>query len=277
MENQEKIKELLTTDFERELFSASIDTLNDTTNKLRLNNFAYSIRELSRHFLHNLSPDDNVKACAWFKKETADGNPTRHQRIKYAIQGGITDESLSDWGFDTEALSEIIGEVKSAISILNKYTHVNPEVFGMADKDIEDLSQDVLQAFINLVDTIEAYRNDLKQFLDGHIDDHMLSSIVNNFFQNVDMLAPHHYVDYSEVSDYHIIEINSTEIIVEVSGNLNVTLEYGSSKERREGDGLDLHESFPFDTAIRYVISPEFPFSKYTIDDYDVDTSSWYE
>jgi hypothetical protein len=50
MENQEKIKELLTTDFESELFSASIASLNDTANKLRFNNFAYSIRELSRHF-----------------------------------------------------------------------------------------------------------------------------------------------------------------------------------------------------------------------------------
>jgi hypothetical protein len=164
--------------------------------------------------LHNLSPDDNVKACAWFKKETDDGNPTRHQRIKYAIQGGITDESLSDWGFDTGELSDIISNVKSAINILNKHTHINPDVFGIADEEIDDLSQNVLQSFISLVETIETYRNDLKQFLDGHIDDHMLSSVVSNFFQNVDMLAPHHYVDYSEVSEYHIIEINSTEIIL---------------------------------------------------------------
>jgi hypothetical protein len=56
-----------------------------------------------------------------------------------------------------------------------------------------------------------------------------------------------------------------------------VTLDYGSSKERREGDGLDLHESFPFATTIRYAIEPKFSFGKYTIDDYDVDTSSWYE
>lgn len=83
-------------------------------------------------------------------------------------------------------------------------------------------------------------------------------------------------MEYSEVSDYHISEINEYEIVVDVFGDLHVILEYGSNKERREGDGLDLPETFPFETKIRYQIDEDFPSTKFEVDDYDVDTSSWY-
>jgi hypothetical protein len=250
--------------------------LNDRTNKLRYNNFAYSIRELSRHFLHSLSPELNVKSCSWYRTETKDDKPTRTQRIKYAIQGGISDDMLEEWGFDLEELKEKIKSVKDIIDTLSKFTHINPEVFDLDDETIEQNRLNVLTTFESFVEAIDYYRDELKKFLDGHIEEHMISSIVWNFFENVDRLAPHHSVDDTEVHDYHIIEINEHYIIVNVTGHLNVTLEYGSRKERREGDGLDLNESFPFETKIKYEISENFPSDKYDIDEYDVDTSEWY-
>jgi len=63
MEKAEKIKQLLSNQFELDLFEASIASLNDRTNKLRFNNFACSIRELSRHLLYNLAPEERVKNC----------------------------------------------------------------------------------------------------------------------------------------------------------------------------------------------------------------------
>lgn len=50
----DKLNKLLSTQFEIDLLEALITNLKDKSNKLRLNNFAYSIRELSRHFLHSL-------------------------------------------------------------------------------------------------------------------------------------------------------------------------------------------------------------------------------
>ena len=276
MEKAEKIKQLLSNQFEQDLFEASLASLNDRTNKLRFNNFAYSIRELSRHFLYNLAPEERVKNCVWFSPETTDGKPTRNQRIKYAVQGGIEDAFLDSWGFDVDELKDMIMDVKETINTLSKYTHINPEVFNISDSEVERMSQDVLNSFIALVETIENYREDLKQFLDGHIEEHMISSVVTNFFENVDRLAPHHSLEYSEVSEYHISEINEYEIVVDVFGDLHVILEYGSNKERREGDGLDLPETFPFETKIRYQIDEDFPSTKFEVDDYDVDTSSWY-
>jgi hypothetical protein len=276
MENLTDIKRLLTSQFETDLFEASIASLNERVNKLRYNNFAYSIRELSRHFLHRLSPEQNVKNCSWYIKETEDGNPTRSQRIRYAIQGGITTELLEQCEFDMDDLNETIKEIKTTIDSLSKYTHINPEVFNLNDDNVEKYSSEILSAFKNFVQTIENYREQLKKFLDGHIEEHVIESVVSNYFENLDSLAPHYSLNYSELSDYHISEITDQEIIVSVHGDLHVTLEYGSKKERREGDGLDLEESFPFETTIRYEIDDDFPSQKYEVDNFDVDTSEWY-
>lgn len=276
MDELDKIKQILSSQFEIDLLNASIANLNDKSNKLRYNNFAYSIRELSRHFLYSLSPESNVERCIWYKPETEDKRPTRYQRIKYAIQGGISDEILEKWGFDIKELAETIKIVAKTISSLSKYTHINPEVFGISDAKIEEYSKEVLDTFLIFVETINEYKERLKDFLDGHIEEQMISSVVGNFFENVDCIAPHYSLDYSEVSEYQISEITDSEIIVEVTGNIYVTLLYGSSQERREGDGLDIEEHFPFETKVKYEITEDFPTDRYEIEDYDVDTSEWY-
>lgn len=259
------------------MFEAALASLNDKSNRLRFNNFAYSIRELSRHFLYSLSPELNIKNCRWYKTETNDDKPTRAQRVRYAIQGGISDELLEDWSFDILGLADTIKSVVSSINSLNKYTHINPEVFDLKDEEVKEKSILVLETFSKFVETIKEYREELKKFLDGHIENHMINSVISNFFKNVDCLAPHHSLEYCEVSDYHISEINDKKIVVNVTGDLHVVLQYGSSSDRREGDGLDLNENFPFETKIRYEISEDFPSDNHEVDDYDVDTSKWYE
>lgn len=275
-ERYDNIKKLLTSQFEIELFEAALHNLDDQSNRLKYNNFAYSIRELSRHFLYSLSPEEKVKKCKWYIKETDDGKLTRAQRVKYAIHGGVINEILEEWGFSIEDLNETIKAIIGEISALSKYTHINPDVFGLDDNVIKKSSEQVLDAFEKFVETIDNYRKKLKDFLDGHIEDHMVGSVVSNFFENIDSIAPHYSLNYSDVSDYYISEITDFEIIVNVSGYLHVTLEYGSRKERREGDGLDIEENFPYKTKIRYEISEDFPSDNHEIDDYDVDISQWF-
>lgn len=203
---------------------------------MRYNNFAYSIRELSRHFLHRLAPEQNVKNCSWFKKETEDGKPTRSQRIRFAIQGGITNTTLDKWGFNIEELNETIKKVKDVIDTLSKFTHINPDVFDLRENEIENNKNKVLSAFKNFVQTIENYREQLKVFLDAHIEKHMISSVVSNYFENIEYIAPHYSLDSISVADYHLYEITDREIVVSVFGDLDVTLQYGSRRERRDGD-----------------------------------------
>ena len=49
-------------DFERELFSAALHNLHDASNSLRLNNFAFSVRELMRHV--SAPPERRIGECA---------------------------------------------------------------------------------------------------------------------------------------------------------------------------------------------------------------------
>ena len=272
----EKIKKILKSQFEIELFDSALRNLEDEENKLRYNNFAYSVRELSRHFLHSLSPENNVKSCSWYETLTDDDKPTRAQRIKYAIQGGMSDELLTKNGFDIEELKEVIKSTKDIISSLSKYTHINEDIFDIPKSEVDLKSKEVLEIFAEFVETIDNYKQDLKSSLDGELDNHILNEIIWATFNEVDILAPHHQIEYSEIEDYEIEEINNEFITVSVNGNLNVTLEYGSKNERKSGDGLDLHESFPFTGIIKYRIEVDFPSSNYEVEDLNVDTDSWY-
>lgn len=119
-----EIEKRLSGDFEHDLFDAALYNLNDVHNKLRFNNFAYSLRELTRHILARLAPDKNVLNTAWFMP-VAPERPkqiTRKQRMKYAIQGGLLDDYVADTlGIDVD---EIGGKVNDSIDLLSKYSTV---------------------------------------------------------------------------------------------------------------------------------------------------------
>ena len=110
-------------DFERELFSAALRNLHDASNPLRLNNFAFSVRELMRHVLHRLAPDENVLRCPWYANETPTPQGiSRRQRALYAVQGGLQDSYVTGiLGINSIAQQKTMSR---AIEVLNKYTHV---------------------------------------------------------------------------------------------------------------------------------------------------------
>lgn len=272
-----EIKEILESKFEKELFESAIHNLNDTDNKLRYNNFAYSVRELSRHFLHRLSPDEKVKSCEWFSVNIDNGKPTRTQRIKYAIQGGIKDKMLKDLEFDVDVLNEEIKSIKKTIDSLSKFTHINEDTFNLESSQVEEMSQKVFDELRTFVERVKSCKADLTIFLDGMIEQHMLEEIIFNNYENVGALARRFSIDSSDVTDYRIVEIDNDSIIVDISGDIHFALEYGSNKERREGDGLDINQSFPFQTKIRYEIDEDFPSDKFEIDNFGVNIDSWFD
>ena len=231
---------------------------------------------MSRHFLHRLSPDENVKSCDWFEIQTQNEKPTRTQRIKYAIQGGITDEILKKLDFDVKELNQEIRSIKKTIDALSKYTHINKDTFNLDEKQVEEKSQNVFEELKIFVERIKACRTDLKNHLDGQVEQHMIEEVIFNNYENVGMLARRYSIDFSEVNEYHIIEITNETITVEVFGDIHFNLEYGSNKERREGDGLDISTSFPFETKIHYKIQENFPSDEFEIEEFGVDTNSWY-
>jgi len=151
---KDQILPYLKTSFEKELFEAAWVNLNDSNNKLRLNNFAYAMRELTRHFLARLAPDGEVLKAPWFKA-TDPEHPnmvTREQRIRYAIQGYLTDEYREKTL--QISLVEISRNLIKSIDGLNKYTHVNPKTFNVDDSTISDVSLNILEDTLHFFMTI---------------------------------------------------------------------------------------------------------------------------
>lgn len=134
---KQQILPYLKTNFEKSLFEAALYNLNEADNKLRLNNFACAVRELTRHFLERLAPDEEVLSAPWFKPNDPD-NPkkiTRAQRIKYAIQGYLSDDFTKNVLLIN--LTEVSDNLKTSIDDLSKYTHVNPDTFDSGADAIE--------------------------------------------------------------------------------------------------------------------------------------------
>lgn len=241
-----EIGKRLNGDFEHDLFNAALYNLKDANNKLRCNNFAYSLRELTRHILARLAPDKNVLNTAWFIPATPEKPKqiTRKQRMKYAIQGGLLDDYVTDvLGIDVDKIGK---KVNDSIDLLSKYTHINPESFYIEEDTISSLLKNVMDAVSLLFQTIDENRSLLINELGIHID----KSVINNLFyetiDTIDYLATHYNIENYSVDDIEILDIDDTTVYFKAEGYVGVKLQYGSDGDLRRGDGATMYESFPF-------------------------------
>ena len=99
-------------------------------------------------------------------KIAKNGYPTRIQRIKYAIQGGLSDELLTDLGFDVDNLNEEDISIKKTIDSLSKYTYINDDTFNIDNEEVEKMIAVVFEILKNFVEIINSCRKDLVVFLD---------------------------------------------------------------------------------------------------------------
>ena len=128
------VRSHLATDFERKVFDASLQNFADASNPLRTSNFAYSIRELSRHILRRLAPDDHIKRCQWYvahHNEQRKEFITRAQRVQFAVHGGLSKCFVVDT-LDVE-LDEMRKQFGDVINDLNKFTHIEEAAFLIDD------------------------------------------------------------------------------------------------------------------------------------------------
>ena len=241
-----EIGKRLSGDFEHDLFNAALYNLNDVDNKLRFNNFAYSLRELTRHILARLAPDKNVLNTAWFIPATHEKPKqiTRKQRMKYAIQGGLLDVYVTDvLGIDVD---EIGKKVNDSIDLLSKYTHINPESFYIQEVTIRNFSKDAIKAVLLLFQTIDESRSLLINKLETHIDKSIIDNLFYETIDTIDCLATHYNIENYSVNNIKLLGIDDTTVYFKAEGYVGVKLQYGSDGDLRRGDGMTMYESFPF-------------------------------
>lgn len=265
---KEKILEYLRTDFEKQLFAASIAYLTNENDPLRLNSFAYSLRELIRNIFAARAPDEKVKACSWFKPEIENGAPTRQQRYIYCIQGGLSHSFvLKELEID---ILQPWKDIKTAIDSLSKFTHVTEQTFNIENEECERLSNEALSSLLYIFDLMSDTKTELIYELTGHISSELMMTFVSNSMSDIDILSNNSHVEYSEITEREIIDIDHKNITFQGEGIAYVSLNYGKGE-----DACELNDDFPFvfkgssrtDNPYELSISP---------DDISIDINSWY-
>lgn len=265
---EEQIESYLTTDFEKKLFSASVAYLANTDDPLRINSFAYSLRELIRNIFEARAPEEKVTSCSWFKKETDNGKPSRKQRYIYCVQGGLSHKFVKeDLGMD---VLEPWKEIKETIDSLSKFTHVNDSTFDITDAECDKLSKEALGILLSIFDMVESTRSELHSELSSHIDTELMSTFISNSMPDIDILSHQSYVEHSEVTDYELVHIDNLELTFRGEGNAHVSQNYGKGD-----DACEINEEYPFTFTGSSSVTKPYDLS-IPPDSISIDTSSWF-
>lgn len=276
MSIEHEIESYLSPGFECELFEAALYNLKDDTNKLRLNNFACSLRELTRHFLARLSPDEKVRNAPWFivHDPTKPDMITRSQRMRHAVHGWLRPEYVeTELGIDSE---EIVKELNKGINMLSKFTHVNPSTFNCDNDSVMQLKDEILESMLAFFQLISESKERVERAAFECVDNEMVSSFYGSTFNEIDKLATHHEVEYFVVDRLDKTGEDDSNFYMEADGYVHVRLQYGSDGDLRRGDGHEMHESFPFTSTFTVSFKNEKGDVHLTDPHIEIDTTSFY-
>ncbi|GHE80219.1 hypothetical protein GCM10011501_05070 [Thalassotalea profundi] len=272
---QNSISSILLDGFEVELLdSAFINLL--TPNPLRLNNFAYALRELTRHMLHRLAPNDELEKCCWFKPDSTSSNGiTRKQRIKFCIQGGLSDFYVEK-KLRIDEIDTVTTDLVAIISQLSNFTHIERATFNIDEAEVEKVAIECLDATLAFVNKINELRELVAEKLFGDISDNLMKRINSESVAELMEISTHQFVEDITAETVSNISINSSSLEMTVVGTIYAQLMYGSASDRRKEDGAEIPVSFPVTSSIEVIFKQPLG-CEMNLDSFNVDISSWYE
>ncbi len=198
--------------------------------------------------LHNLAPDDDVEQCSWFKPESVNGRPTRAQRQRFMIQGGLTDEYVvNELKLDVASLHKQLGR---AVKTLNRATHIREGTIISDEAEVESLTNEIFAGFEALLDAVDHSRSQLMVAIDEAAVDEATDEVLSETIQTIDELATHHSIEEVYVDSVRTIRIDAHYVWYRATGTIAVKLQWGSNSDLRRGDGAVLPHSFPFECDI---------------------------
>lgn len=266
-ERRQHLEQELPDGFSRDLLDGALRVLADQGNPMRAHLFAGGLRELFTYLLHNAAPDEEVRACDWFRQAPDTPGVTRRQRAVYASQGGLSDEYVANLGVD---VADLHRQAITAIDALNRATHVRP---GRVLTDAEEIAAFVEAAVSALEGLLEAFktcRETVKDVLENEVYDQMMTAFVERTFGDIDLVASHGYeVDpFIAIDSIDVAGITASEIRIVVVGEAPVTLHYG-----RGDDATEIAHDFPF--TMRLTAPTDTP-GDVAYSDCEIDDSGWY-
>lgn len=243
--------------FLSDVYDSVIKSYQDSTNPLRLSNFACNIRELLREKMSLNTTDREILLCRWCKKdEYLDkmGKPTRKARIRYYLLSNMDDKFLDK--IFLEKIKEIEKEYIKKIDTLSKYTHITRKTYYISQKEIDDKFLEIMNLLIFIINFLEASKKmttrQIEDFLYEDISDHVYHDYIDS---ELDLLSTHTIIDDVSNIQFSIQNINQDFILIDGTAELDVCLQYGSESDRRKGDGDSFNMSFDLDFSVKINIS----------------------
>lgn len=260
--------------FLERVLKGSLRVARQTFNPLRGNLAAAGLREAITHVLHSLAPDDEVRACVWFKQAPDTQTVTRRQRATYILQAGLPAAFVeTKLGIDVKAHMDPLIE---AMDDLNRATHVRPDTLLASGATIREMFEAVLLGLEELIDAARDSRQEVETAVAGAMHNAVTERLIAEAIEELDLLSTHTAIDYHMLESIEVEKMSGTEIAYRVTGNVYVELQYGSNSDVANDIGLRTSDSYPYEATVTSDISdPE----AIDADDIDltVDTSSFYE
>lgn len=265
----QEFQSLLESEFEHKLFISSLRNYASHGNPLRFHNFAFSMRELVLHVIERKAPTKKIKSAIWYERESKQREVTRRQQLKYCAQSNIADVYFDS--YIQEDIKEGISDFLEEFRFFNKYTHITEKYFDACPKQFFEDAKLVVQIASSSLSQINDLERIVVESLEEKIHDSVIATTISSIPKSLSLLAPHVFVDYSEVDEVKCIGIDHEFIYVTAIGTVHVDQEYGP-----KDDLCTISASYPFTLGMKANIANPAEFS-IVGEELDVDTSSWYE
>ena len=259
---------LLSTEFEIELFEASLRNYCSHGNPLRFHNFAFSMRELVLQLIDSRAPDREVVQAVWYERESDTHRVTRRQKLKYCAQGFLSDAYLNEYVLND--LNESIKAYLKEFNFFNKYTHISEKHLRASPKKFYADLKYIIGRSKEVIEQIDSLENMVMESVPETLQGTMFDSIINSFPGELSILAHNVLVEHVSPEEIEVEHLTREGIVICVTGTVYVTQEYG-----RGDDYAALSENYPFEVSVS--LSPKSP-SDISIDAdaFVIDTSSWW-
>jgi hypothetical protein len=190
------------------------------------------------------------------------------------IQGGLSDFFVQrQLGVD---VPPVLSQLSGAIELLNSFTHIGPKTFDLPARKAEALAEECLEAGKSLLENVAECRTTVLASLSEAIDDHLLTEAISETINELDELATHHLIEGIYVDSSEVLDIGPDLLTVRAEGSVEVELQYGSTSDVRNGIGDVRSDSFPFSAEVH--VKLQRPLGRHAkVENFKVDTSSWYE
>lgn len=244
-----EILNFLTEQKDKDLFEAVIANLLEFNNKLRINNFSYAAREFIRIYIDKFAPDNKVLLANWIQPDhlypaagSAQKKPTRAAKMHYAIHKNLPPEFLQN-ELNIEVY-DVVSALRKNVDTLSKYTHISE--FPVSDSNYI-IATDLMDNFYNFIKTLHETQSKLVEHLEEKIFNSVEGKLAfNTDFDDVDIIATHHWVDSVWLNDVSIVDFGHEDIIFNITGSICFGLQWGSDSDYKNDMGERAEISFEF-------------------------------